>query len=124
MKALTITAVVVGTVALAAVATVAIWASVADAPWENEDSAAVATPRPTPRQKASFTRSDVLALTVEQVTNRRFPSGTTWVRCVDADYRSGNRVWVVTCDYFENRDDRISDQSRTYTFDDRTGKLQ
>lgn len=124
MKALAITAIVVGTVAIAAVATVAIWASVADAPWENEDSLAVATPRPTSSPKSSFTRADVLVLTVEQLTNRRFPSGTTWVRCVDASYRSGNRVWVVTCNYFENRDDRSPEQSRTYTFDDRTGKLQ
>ena len=38
MKALAILAIVVATVTLATVATVAIWASIADAPWEDTDT--------------------------------------------------------------------------------------
>ena len=54
---------------------------------------------------------------------RSVPQGTSWVRCVRASFRSGNRMWIVTCEYRENRDDRLAETARTYLFDDRTGKL-
>ena len=124
MKALAISALAVGVLALAAVATVAVWASFADAPWEDtstEEAAATPAPRPT-APKPNFTKADVLALTQDQIP--RFPGETKWVRCVSAAYRSGNRMWVVTCEFYLNRDDRVADQERTYTFDDRTGELR
>lgn len=125
MKALAVLAIVVATVTLATVATVAIWASIADAPWEEtstEEASATPAPKPTAKPTANFTLSDVLNLAQDQIPV--FPTGTNWVRCVSASFRSGNRVWVVTCEFYVERDDRIAEQERTYTFDDRTGKLQ
>ncbi len=127
MKALAITAIVVGTVALAAVAIVAVWASMADAPWEDtstEQAAETPPPKPTV-PKASFTSHDAQSLTQAQVSEQGlFPGETEWVGCDSASYRSGNRVWVVTCKFFLNRDDLVPDQEKTYTFDDRTGKIR
>ena len=128
MKALAILAIVVTTVTLATIATVAIWASIADAPWEDastEEAAATPAPKPPAKPTANFTKSDVISLAQRQVAEQSFfPGETRWVRCVDASYRSGNSVWVVTCEFRINRDDLIAEQERTYTFDDRTGNLK
>ncbi len=124
MKALSILAIVVGTVALASVATVAIWASIGDAPWEDastEEAAATPVAKPT----ASFTMSDVLHLAESAVAERgSFPGETRWVSCVSASYRSGNRVWVVTCEFTVTRNAATADHQKTYTFDDQTGELR
>lgn len=128
MKPLTLLA-AVSIVALIGVATVAVWASIADAPWEDSSNAEQVVATPTPRAKPTaakpnFTQSDVLGLAQRQVgENGRFPTGTEWVRCTQASFRSGNNTWVVTCNFYVERDDLVPEQTRKYTFNDRTGKL-
>lgn len=81
------------------------------------------TPRPSPEADAAFNSLDVLRLALPQVTGLFFPEETEWVNCVTASYRSGNRKWVVTCEYRVNRNQPSPTTTRTYLFDDRTGQL-
>lgn len=85
------------------------------------------TPRPTPVRTVApnFTRSDVLRLAQREVADTEvFPRDTKWVLCDEASYRSGNRIWVVTCGFFYEENDRTPVQENSYTFSDTTGKLQ
>jgi hypothetical protein len=78
-----------------------------------------ATPAP------NFTVADAIRLTQSQVADSHlFPSGTSWIRCTSALYRSGNHLWVVTCEYFVNKEDAAAASSKTYAFDDDTGRVQ
>lgn len=56
---------------------------------------ATRTPTPTP----ALTRGDVLGLTEQQVG-----AYGDHVRCITAEYRSGNRIWVVTCRFAAKAD--------------------
>lgn len=81
-------------------------------------------PTPTPRiARANFTEQDVIGLSQPAVAGLPFPTDTDWMRCVDASFRPGNGKWVVTCNYYKNREDLTAEQTRTYLFDDNTGEL-
>ena len=75
----------------------------------------------------AFTEADVLGLATSQVVARGdFPPGVGIVRCVSANYRSVNRVWVVTCESRVPLNEPFGNrliQRTIHSFDDRTGKL-
>ena len=109
----------------AAAVTVAVWASVADAPWEDSPDTAetVGAATPTPPSPA-FTEQEVLEFAGRAIAEQeRFRPDTRWVRCTDADYRSANRMWVVTCEFRSSKDEWHPDATATFTFDDETGQL-
>jgi hypothetical protein len=99
---------------LVAAVTVAVWASAADAPWE-ESSTTVETMPPTPPSPA-YTEKDVLSLAGRLLTIRA--AGKPWT-CFDADYRPLNQKWVVNC----MASGQVDAPTVTLTFDDQTGKL-
>lgn len=84
----------------------------------------VPTPVPTLVPEPAYTLFDVIDLTQSQVSDAgNFPAGTNWVRCLSATYRSGNRMWVVGCEFLVNRDDTNQAAFKLYSFDDRTGRI-
>ena len=92
--------------------------------WYAESDETAPTPVPTRLAGPAFRASDVLNLTTSQVAEAgNFPSGTSWVRCVGADFRQGNRFWVVACEFRVNRDDANPEATKSFSFDDRTGKI-
>jgi hypothetical protein len=96
---------------LTAVVTVAVWASIADAPWEESATS------------AAFTEEEVLALTTRAITEQdRFPVGYHQIQCQDADYRANSRLWLVTC-HFRRSDNDETGKTVPFTFNDRTGEL-
>ena len=95
---------------LAIAVTVALWASIADAPWEGS-STTVETP-PT----AAFTEKDVISLASRLLTIRA--AGIEF-SCFDADYRPQNQKWVVNC----MASGVVGAPTLTLTFDDQTGQL-
>lgn len=106
---------------LAGATTVAVWPLVAHAPWEETRVVErVVTRGDTAVDEPAFSLADVLRLATTQSLGA---VPRTWVRCREASYRSVNRMWVVTCGFYVNRDDAEPAVTRTYTFDDRTGRL-
>ena len=97
-------------IVLAIAVTVAVWASIADAPWEGS-STTVETP-PT----AAFTEKDVISLAARLLTIRA--AGKEF-SCFDADYRPQNQKWVVNC----MASGVVGAPTLTLTFDDQTGQL-
>jgi hypothetical protein len=83
--------------------------------------------------QAGFQKLDVILLAEPQIAEQGgFPRSqreetfllpTRWVRCVDASYRSGNRLWIVTCEFRVERDSGEADVTGQYVLDDETGKL-
>jgi len=127
MRRLRALGIVLATVWLIGATVLAIWPVVAHAPWEETklvEVEKVVTFGETGEEEAAFSYTDVLSLAQTQVATRgAFPSGTRWVRCTEASYRSANRMWVVSCSFYVDRDATDPAQTRTYTFDDRTGLL-
>ncbi len=79
---------------------------------------------PTTEARPAFTRADVMSLAKEQIARRPFPAGTNWMWCTGASYRSGNRMWVLTCEFrAEQALTAPVVAEMTYLFDDRTGKI-
>ena len=107
-----------GSSVLVVVTTVALWASIGDAPWEDSE---VVAPAPT-EAPASFTSDEAIGITQREVAADRgfWPNNTNWVECVDADYRSSNRNWVVTCDFKVAKGGAV-ESAREFVFDDQTG---
>lgn len=103
---------------LVAAVTVAVWASVADAPWEGSSETAetlgAETVTPMPPSPA-FTEQEVLRL-VGQMAG----SATVRVECFDADFKPQNRMWVVNCTV---RPQFGASEDMLFTFDDETGQL-
>jgi hypothetical protein len=109
-----------------AAATVAVWASMADAPWEeSSEIAETAEPVTATPPSPAFAEEEVLSLAsrmlseraAEQLGLRRLGQEDPNVDCLNADYRPQNRMWVVTCDF----DGGV--KTATFTFDDQTGQL-
>ena len=75
---------------------------------------------------ANFTEFDAVRLTQAKVAenSRSWPADTHWVRCTSASYRSGNGLWVVTCEFRTNKDDPTPVSTKTYAFDDHTGQVR
>jgi hypothetical protein len=72
----------------------------------------------------NFSRLDVLKLTQTQLGKSYvFPQGTKWVRCTSATFHSGNHLWTVSCEFYNNQDDTVAVTTQTYTFDDDSGIL-
>ncbi len=88
-----------------------------------EQSKTAPTPAPTQEASPGFNAIDVVLSTMEQVRDIKFPSGTGAFMCVDAEYRSGNEMWVVTCEYYKNPGDGEPEVTITYLFDDNTGRV-
>jgi hypothetical protein len=94
-------------------------------PWGNDGSSDVMPNivQPTAEPQPAFHIWDVQRLAQEQVALLPFPEDTKWVKCVDASYRSGNRRWVVTCEYGVEQEFQQATAIRTFLFDDQTGRL-
>ena len=103
---------------------------------EAKDPTPTPTPRPTREPEPSFTEADVIRLAQRAVSSELFPIGTNAVRCVSASFRSGNRMWVVSCEFSLNPDfppplcETFGQPCpinpkflRTYLFNDATGEL-
>ena len=91
-------------------------------PWQSEH---VGLPTPAAGElEPAFSELEIMRLTTQQVTNLPFPTGTQWVSCTRAVYRSGNGMWVVDCDYRAEKTNMLPMFTRTYTVSDQTGKLQ
>ena len=129
-------------VAVLAVA-IAVWSSLADAPWEGS-STSVETVTATPPSPA-FTEKEVLSLATRMIAQRAAGE----VECLSADYRPQNQLWVGTCSITtpgerlgeprtltseEIREHRVPPEPSptwgpphvtfmTFTFDDQTGQL-
>lgn len=74
--------------------------------------------------RPSYTESDVLSLTVNKAAaSKLWPKDTTWIRCTKAEYRSGPRIWVVSCSYYVNRDAKDPKETRAYQMSDIDGRL-
>ena len=117
-----LTAVGVFGILLLAAAIVAVWASIAEAPWE-ESSTAVEAVTATPPSPA-FTEEEVLSLATRMVAAREAAE----TKCVSAHYRPQNQLWVVACNltgeppwWVEGGGGRS--WTMTFTFDDQTGQL-
>ena len=96
------------------------------------------TPRPTREPSANFTESDVIRLTQQAVSQSTFPTGTNSLGCVSASFRSGNKMWVVTCEFTLNPDfppprcttafgqacPSNPEFRNSYLFDDTTGEVE
>ena len=88
---------------------------------------------PTEEAGPAFSVRDVLALAQSDLAERPFPGGTRFVLCLDAEYRSGNHLWIVGCGYYVEdvtfvgpslASDRLADVHITLILDDRTGRVQ
>lgn len=67
---------------------------------------------------------DVIGLTARQIGDGgSFPEGARRVRCIDAQYRSGNGMWAVRCEFRWNQWDTSPVATRTYLLNDQTGSL-
>ena len=100
----------------------AIWPLVADAPWE-DDAVEVIT-----ESSHAFDASDVVRIVQAEVAaNESWPTDARTVLCRSAEYVSGNGMWVVECDYREEKaDDEMVGKlvgTRSYVFDDSTGEV-
>ena len=94
------------TFAIAVTASVfAIWASVADAPWEDSGG------------QPGFTHTQVLRLTEGAVHE----ASSDEVACTWAEYQASNRVWVVHCRHIGASGGFLGVQS--YVLDDETGSV-
>jgi len=97
--------------------TVVVWSVLADAPWEDARQTVVA-------DEPSLSGVDAINLALTQISELgRFPGDTKLVRCVSADYRSGNHLWIVKCEFRKYTADSSPRATLTYSLDDRTGQL-
>ena len=87
--------------------------------WYMESGQTAPTPGPTRLAGPAFTQRDVVRL-VQQYVARVYYEHSP--RC-EADFRRGNRMWVVTCYLYVAPIDRTAEFAITYLFDDRTGQI-
>lgn len=125
-----------GAVALviAVIVLLAVGGETATAPTPTTAPSQTASPTAEPAAAPNFEYSDVLTLTEQWVGETvLFPQETDFVSCAKAEFREGNRMWVVTCDFFSEEDLPQTEgivapyepkTSKTYLFDDRTGDVQ
>jgi hypothetical protein len=82
-----------------------------------------------PASGPNLTEDDVVKLTYASLSageQLSFPAGMIEGRCVRAEYRSSNGVWVVTCEFFESKADirrNFPNLTAAYIVDDETGKV-
>ena len=91
------------------------------------------TPAPTPTPvHANFSEFDVLELVQSDLAGRPFPGETRFVICLTANYRSGNKTWIVRCGYYTSlsdfvgpnlQPDRLADHFISLIFNDDTGRV-
>ena len=89
-------------------------------PWQSEERIPVSTPAP----KAAFTEDEIVGLAQQQVVSGKLsPTKANWVRCVNASFKPAADMWVVTCNFYEEKEDTQIFQTRVYTVSDKDGKL-
>ena len=89
------------------------------------------TPTPTPVHP-NFSEFDVLQLVQSDLAGRPFPGETRFVICLTANYRSGNKTWIVRCGFYTSlsdfvgpniQPDRLADHFISLIFNDETGRV-
>ena len=103
----------------------AIWPAVGDAPWEDDTAPAIEV---IAESSHAFAANDVVHIVQADVAaNESWPLDARTVYCHTAEYVSGNGMWVVECDYREDKaDDEMVGKligTRSYVFDDSTGEV-
>ena len=120
------------TFAIAVTASVfAVWASVADAPWEDSPAPPPVESEPVSAadREPAFNASDVVRIVQAEVgsNDSSWPAGARSMRCVSADFLPGNGKWVVKCEYFDRDSDSADTDSpfatSSYVMDDETGHI-
>jgi len=75
--------------------------------------------------QSSYTEQNILRIAQTQVARKAFPEGTSWLSCYRAEYRSGPRIWVVTCGYSVEKGETESNPkyTRAYQVSDIDGRF-